>query len=122
MLIVDTDISIKSWAIGKAMEFLYSSYETTLKDETKKVSVLFSSALTHSSDKTNRNSPLNNFQNSSTELDESPLLHVEAQSRKNSIISDNQKIPHLGGFNLTIAKQVEDKDITKAATMPFILP
>ena len=38
------------------MEFLYSSYEATLKDETKKAFIPISSALTHSSGETNSNS------------------------------------------------------------------
>ena len=40
----------------------------SLKDETAKGFVPFSSALTHSSDETNRNSPLNNGQNTSIEF------------------------------------------------------
>ena len=79
---------------GKAMKFLHSSYETPLKGETTKVFVQFSSALTRSSDDKKRNSPLNNIQKTSIELDESPLQQDEAQSSKNSITSDDLKIPH----------------------------
>ena len=73
----------------KSYELLYSSNETTFKVETKNVSIQFSSVLTHSSDETNKNSPLNNIRNTSVEFDESPLQQDEAQSSKNSIANDN---------------------------------
>ena len=48
LFIVATDINVKCWANGKA-EFLYCSYETTLKDKTTIDFAPFSSALNHSS-------------------------------------------------------------------------
>ena len=68
------------------MEFLCSSYETALKDETTKAFVpFFSSALTHSSDEIN-NSRLNNIQNN---IHISPLQQDEARSSKNPIEDEN---------------------------------
>ena len=58
------------WAMGKAMEFLFSSLETKLKDETTRAFDPFLNALTHSSDKADRNNPPKNTQNTSVELDE----------------------------------------------------
>lgn len=55
----------------------------------------FLSALTHSSDETNSNSPLNNIQNTSIELGKSPLQQDEAQSTMNPISVDNLKRSHL---------------------------
>ena len=66
--------------------------------------------------KKNRNSPLNNIQNTSIKLGESPLQQNEAQSSKNSITSENLKIPPLGGFESIIVNPIEHK----VAKMPFI--
>ena len=44
------------------------------------------------------------------ELDEPPLQQDEPQNSKNSITSNNLKIPHLGGFNSIIANSIEDQD------------
>ena len=69
----------------------------------------------------NRNSSLDNIQNTSVEIGESPLQQDEVQSSKNSITSENVKIPPLGGFNSIIENAIEDKGITKVATVPLIL-
>ena len=76
--------------------------------------------VTHSFDQTNRNIPLGNIQNTLIELDELPLQKDEAQSSKNPVTSDNQKIPPLTGFNSIIANQIEGKDKTKVTKMPII--
>ena len=60
------------------------------------------------------------IQNTSVELGESLLQQDEAQSSKNSVTSDNLQIPTLGGFNSIIAKPIEDKNITKVATLPLL--
>ena len=61
MVIVATDVNVKSWAAGKAMEFLYSSHETKLKcdktklkDETIKSFNPILNTLIHSSDEAER--------------------------------------------------------------------
>ena len=113
-------MNVKCWAVEKAMEFLYSSYETTFKDEVTKAFVPLSIALTYSSDETNSTSTRSNIQNTSVELGESALQLDEAQSSKNSITSDNLQIPTLGGFNSIIAKPIEDKNIIKVATLPLL--
>ena len=99
------------------MEFLYSSYETALKDETTKAFVpFFSSALTHSSDEIN-NSRLNNIQNN---IHISPLQQDEARSSKNPCTSNNLKILPLGDFNSVIVNPIEDENITKVASIQLI--
>ena len=68
LFLVATDINVKCWATGTAMEFLYFSCETTLKDEITKAFVPFPSAQTDNSDKTNTNITLNNIENTLFEL------------------------------------------------------
>ena len=50
----------------------------------------------------------------------SKFIKDGAQSRKNSITSDNLNSTLLGSFKSIIANQIEDKYITKVATMPLI--
>ena len=119
MVIVATDINVKCWAVGKAMESVYSSHETKLKGETIKSFDPFLNTLTHSLMK-QRGAP-KNIHNTSIELDESPLeQNDESKSSKILITNNNLKIPPLGRFSSIIANQVEDKDITKVATIPLI--
>ena len=76
------------------MEFLYSSHEATLKDETTKAFIPVSSVLTVLVKQT----ATVNIQNTSIELGESLLQQDEAQSSHHSITSDYLKIPPLRRF------------------------
>ena len=64
-----SEINVKCWTIGKAMEFLYlfHLWNNTQRWNDKIFCFIFKRK-TLSSDETNRNSPLENLQNTSTEL------------------------------------------------------